>query len=294
MYFEHGETKAQRCRESPQGHLAGGTGWEAVEAHSPAPAGASFMGAAGGIPRTRGLTTSPWLPGCSGLTAKPGVGSPRQGAPHPAPTPAIPDDVDVAILGRQVQGAGAVGVGGVPRPGLQQGRTHVAAQKQLDHLEGGVKSRGPKKRGGGPLGEEDGADGVTLSSLGRLTPTRPNSQARSRGVLPELSTMQGLDWCCSSISDCRDHKVRSGLGRPSGCCCPRCPVAPRGGPYHIIVTVLGRQVQGDVALVGWDVHRRACLQHQLHGLLPALPGRVVQGPHAWGGGRGQLGAGARP
>lgn len=235
----------------------------------------------------------PMAPHRSGLTAKPGVGSPRQGAPHPAPTPAIPDDVDVAILGRQVQGAGAVGVGGVPRPGLQQGRTHVAAQKQLDHLEGGVKSRGPKKWGGGPLGEEDGADGVTLSSLGRLTPTRPNSQARSRGVLPELSTMQGLDWCCSSISDCRDHKVRSGLGCPSGSCCPRCPAAPRGSPYHIIVTVLGRQMQGDVALVGWDVHRRARLQHQLHGLLPALPGRVVQRPHAWGGGRGQLGAGVR-
>ena len=38
MYFEHGEMKAQRCRELPQGHPAGGTGWEAVEAHSPAPA----------------------------------------------------------------------------------------------------------------------------------------------------------------------------------------------------------------------------------------------------------------
>lgn len=50
-------------------------------------------------------------------------------------------------------------------------------------------------------------------------------------------------------------QARSGLGCPSGSCCPRCPVAPRGSPYHIIVTVLGRQVQGDVALVGWDVHR---------------------------------------
>jgi len=118
-----------------------------------------------------------------------------------------------------------------------------------------VKSRGPKKRGGRPLGEEDGADGVALSSPGRLTPTRPNSQARSRGVLPELSTMQGLDWCCSSISDCRDHRHGQAWGCPSGSCCPRRPVAPRGSPYHIIVTVLGRQVQGDVALVGWDVHR---------------------------------------
>lgn len=68
-----------------------------------------------------------------------------------------------------------------------------------------MKSRGPKKWGEGAPGE-DRADGVSLSSPGRLTPTRPNSQARSRGVLPELSTMQGLDWCCSSISDCRDHR----------------------------------------------------------------------------------------
>lgn len=35
-----------------------------------------------------------------------------------------------------------------------------------------------------------------------LTPTRPNSQARSNGVFPALSTMQGFDWCCRSISDC--------------------------------------------------------------------------------------------
>lgn len=36
-----------------------------------------------------------------------------------------------------------------------------------------------------------------------LTPTLPNSQARSRGVFPALSTIHGLDWCCSNISDCR-------------------------------------------------------------------------------------------
>jgi hypothetical protein len=51
----------------------------------------------------------------------------------------IPDDVDVAILGCQVQGTGAIGVGSVPWPGLQQGRAHVAAQQQLDHLKGGVR-----------------------------------------------------------------------------------------------------------------------------------------------------------
>lgn len=40
--------------------------------------------------------------------------------------PAVPNDVDVAILGGQVQGTGAVGISGVPWSGLQQGRTHVA------------------------------------------------------------------------------------------------------------------------------------------------------------------------
>lgn len=34
-----------------------------------------------------------------------------------------------------------------------------------------------------------------------LTPTRPNSQARSSGVLPAESEIHGLDWCCSNISD---------------------------------------------------------------------------------------------
>lgn len=54
-----------------------------------------------------------------------------------------------------------------------------------------------------------------LSAPGRLTPTRPNSQAKSRGVLPELSTMHGLDWCCSSISDCgaMEHSQPQGVRR---------------------------------------------------------------------------------
>lgn len=34
-----------------------------------------------------------------------------------------------------------------------------------------------------------------------LTLTLPNSQARSRGVFLALFTIQGLDWCCSNISD---------------------------------------------------------------------------------------------
>ncbi|TNN86056.1 hypothetical protein EYF80_003900 [Liparis tanakae] len=63
----------------------------------------------------------------------------------------------------------SVGVGGF---GLQHGRTHVAAEQELDHLK-----------------------------LDLLTPTRPNSQARSNGVLPAESEMHGLDWCCSNISD---------------------------------------------------------------------------------------------
>ena len=63
---------------------------------------------------------------------------------------------------------------------------------------------------------EDRADGVPPSSLGTLTPTRPNSQARSRGVFPELSTMHGLDWCCSSISDCGAAGRSQTRGRPLG------------------------------------------------------------------------------
>lgn len=35
-----------------------------------------------------------------------------------------------------------------------------------------------------------------------LTFSRPNSQARSRGVFFALLMRQGLDWCWSSISDC--------------------------------------------------------------------------------------------
>lgn len=84
-----------------------------------------------------------------------------------------------------------------------------------------------------------------LSAPGRLTPTRPNSQARSRGVFPALSTMHGFDWCCSSISDC-GRGVPSALGRQARASHAR---HPRGGPHHIVVTVLGREVEGDVALI---------------------------------------------
>lgn len=36
-----------------------------------------------------------------------------------------------------------------------------------------------------------------------LTFSRPNSQAKSRGVFFALLMRQGLDWCCRSISDYR-------------------------------------------------------------------------------------------
>lgn len=44
--------------------------------------------------------------------------------------------------------------------------------------------------------------GFGVRGRGRvLTFNRPNSQARSRGVFFALLMRQGLDWCCSSISD---------------------------------------------------------------------------------------------
>lgn len=104
---------------------------------------------------------------------------------------------------------------------------------------------GPEK--GGPGSGAEGHGGVSplpplLGGSGgrpsptqpseRLTPTRPNSQARSRGVFPELSTMHGLDWCCSSISDYgatargqhprwRWGPCRPGTLPPGGCPLPR-------------------------------------------------------------------------
>lgn len=47
-----------------------------------------------------------------------------------------PDDVDVPVLGGEVQRTGPVWISGVSGLGLQQSRTHVTAQKQLDHLQG--------------------------------------------------------------------------------------------------------------------------------------------------------------
>jgi len=169
--------------------------------------------------------------------------------PSPCTLEHPPDDVDVSILGCQVQRAGAIGVGGVPWLGLQQRRTHVAVQEQLDHLDQQTQTEQGCKDGSAALrwppetwdrgalhlvSPQDTRAGdapavvpprsypmppyrtlhpkdptthfqICLSggpSLQGLTPTRPNSHAKSRGVLPELSMMQGLDWCCRSISDC--------------------------------------------------------------------------------------------
>lgn len=72
--------------------------------------GGSFL-----IPKPRTGAFCPWIPLC-----------PRGLRLAPFLFLAVPDDVDVTILGCQVQRAGAVGVSGVPWSGLQQGRTHVA------------------------------------------------------------------------------------------------------------------------------------------------------------------------
>lgn len=98
------------------------------------------------------------MPACSrSLRGDSGVSGARGGHWHCPPCPRhAPDDVDVAVLGGEVQGAGAVGVGGVPRFGLQQGRAHVAVQEQLDHLaqqtqtEQGCKGGSAAPRGCSP------------------------------------------------------------------------------------------------------------------------------------------------
>jgi len=41
---------------------------------------------------------------------------------------------------------------------------------------------------------------VHTQNTAQLTETRPNSQAKSRGVFPAWSLRQGFDWCWSSIS----------------------------------------------------------------------------------------------
>ena len=132
-----------------------------------------------------------------------------------------------------MQGAGAVGVGGVPWPGLQQGRTHVAAQKQLDHLEGGVKSRGPKKRGGGPQEKKT---------------EQMESHSAPRGDLPRRGQTRrpGPGASCPSCPPCRGWTGAAaafrtagatGTVRPGGSVrllLPQAPCRPQGQslPHH--------------------------------------------------------------
>lgn len=116
-----------------------------------------------------------------------------------------------------------------------------------------------------------------LPQLGRTH--KPGQGASSQSCPPcrgwtdaAAASPTGQDWGTVASGQVPGHPEPRSPARSTAPC----------GPHHIVVAMLGRQVQGNVALVGWDVHRRAGLQHQLHGLLPALPGRVVQGPHAWG------------
>lgn len=125
----------------------------------------------------------------------------------------------------------------------------------------------------------------TPRAAGR-TLSRPNSQARSRGVFLALLTRHGLDWCWRSISDWgqRGSRVR-GLVWPAPRCQPR-PQRPCGQAgaltYHFVVAVLGSQVQRDLPVQRRGVDGRRGPQQQPHGLQPALPGGVVQRAHACG------------
>lgn len=126
-----------------------------------------------------------------------------------------------------------------------------------------------------------------------LTFNRPNSQARSRGVFFALLMRQGLDWCCSSISDCggatwlwgaQHHPVP--LPSPARCIITDQERDPVGvAPpltYHLVVAVLRREVQRDLPVQRGHVDRGSSSQQHPHRLHAPLPGRVVQGAHPCG------------
>jgi hypothetical protein len=190
----------------------------------------------------------------------------------------IPDDVDVAILGCQVQGTGAIGVGSVPWPGLQQGRAHVAAQQQLDHLKGGVRV-GRTWLGATPdhtQGKEDRQESC-LAPQGDL-PRRGRTHRPGPGASsPSCPPCTGWTGAAAASQTAGPGHGQSWVS-PVSSTLPATPTRP----HHVVVTMLSCEVQRNVTLIRWNVHCRAGLQHQLHGLLPALPGCIVQGSHSWG------------
>lgn len=108
----------------------------------------------------------------------------------------------------------------------------------------------------------------------------------------------GLDWCWSSISDCREATRCRGSASPCslpttqhGGVCPH-PI-PQTLPgraqgrlwaltHHLVVSVLRREVQRDLPVQRGHVDGGGGAEQDPHGLHTALPRRVVQGPHPCG------------
>lgn len=92
---------------------------------------------------------------------------------------------------------GLVPLGSVVSPGLGSSKAAhmLLLSSSWTTLKEGRKIRVGWSWLGATLAPPQGRTGrrCLAHPWGKLTPTRPNSQARSRGVFPELSTMQGLD-----------------------------------------------------------------------------------------------------
>lgn len=197
----------------------------------------------------------------------------------------VPDDFSVAILGSQVQGCGVVGVTRVLCLSLQQCHTQVAVQKQLGHLQGAAPSQSlllRLNRIRHPAPSTQHPVRAPVPRAAGLTLSRPNSQARSRGVFFSLLTRHGLDWCWRSISDWDGgSQVReAGLLHAGPCLAPG-PHIPSGWPtYHLIMPILRSQMQRDLAVQRGSIDSRRSPQQKSHGLQAALPGCIVEGTHA--------------
>lgn len=147
---------------------------------------------------------------------------------------------------------------------------------------------------------------VWLSVEYILTPTRPNSQARSSGVFPAESEMHGLDWCCSNISDCKIHTHRDislrhlnfqagdthiimhGSSGPRNRCTHltkthgETPTANTNThSYPIVVSMLSWQVERDLSFIWLSVDWRASLQQHFHWLSLPLPCSIMQRTHSY-------------